>query len=122
MAAHRIAFIGSRGHWGAASNDIAQIPDVQLVGLSPGGDTVEPVAAWWAKRGYPLPSVDADYRAMLDRARPDIAVVCGPFEMHAQMCVDAIERGIHVVTEKPAALTFEQLDALRAAHQKNPDV
>jgi predicted dehydrogenase len=122
MSSHRIAFIGSRGHWEAASRDLVKIPNVQVVALSPGGDTIAPVAAWWAKPGHHPPVVEDDYRAMLNRARPDVVVVCGPFELHAQMCIDAIECGVHVLIEKPAALTFEQLDALREAHRKHSSV
>lgn len=122
MGECKVAFIGSRGHWQAAAGELVKIPGIMVVGLAPGGDTIEPVAAWWAKAGHQTPAIDAEYRAMLDRARPDIAIVCGPFELHAQMCIDAIQRGVHVLTEKPAALTFEQLDALRAAHDKNPSI
>jgi predicted dehydrogenase len=49
-------------------------------------------------------------------------VVCGPFERHAEMCNDAIDRGIHVLTEKPAALTFAQLKQLREALERQPKV
>jgi predicted dehydrogenase len=51
-----------------------------------------------------------------------MVVVLGPFESHTAMCVDAIERGIHVLSEKPAALTFEQLDLLRKACAAHPDI
>src|SRR5438093_2838580 len=59
---------------------------------------------------------------MLDRAKPDMVVVCGPFEMHATMCVDAIERGIHVLSEKCVALTAQDLDRLRKACAASPQV
>jgi predicted dehydrogenase len=54
---------------------------------------------------------------MLDQQEPDNVVVCGPFELHAQMCIDAFERGMHVFCEKPVALNWEEFDALKAAYQ-----
>jgi predicted dehydrogenase len=80
-----------------------------------------PVEAWCHSHGF-TPIVGVDYRAMLDRAKPDIAVVSGPFELHAAMCAEAIERGIHVLTEKPAALTFEELERLRETCGKHANV
>jgi hypothetical protein len=71
MAVGQIALIGSRGHWDAVSREIASIPGLKIVALSPGGDSVEPVAAWCANHGHE-PTVEQDYRAMLDRARPDM--------------------------------------------------
>ena len=38
------------------------------------------------------------------------------------MCIDAIERGVHVLTEKPAALTLDDLARLRDACARHPNV
>jgi len=38
------------------------------------------------------------------------------------MCIDAIERGIHVLTEKPAALTFDELSRLAETSARHRDV
>jgi predicted dehydrogenase len=122
MAIETVAFIGSRGHYAATLREIERVtPALRVTALSPGGDRVDPLLSWCRQRGQ-TPRVFDDYRAMLDDARPDVAVVCGPFECHAEMCVEAIRRGIHVLTEKPAALTLHQLDALRAACRENPNV
>jgi predicted dehydrogenase len=119
MTDHRIALIGSRGHWQASVADIPNLQNAMLVAFCPAGDNADRVMDWCEKNGQ-APMVEDDYRKMLDRAQADIAIVCGPFEQHAAMCIEAISRGIHVLSEKPAALTFEELEALRAAHQRNP--
>jgi predicted dehydrogenase len=59
---------------------------------------------------------------MLERANPQTVIVCDVFEAHARMCIDAIERGVHVLTEKPAALTFEELSRLKDACARHPNV
>jgi predicted dehydrogenase len=117
----RIAIIGTRGHWGTVARELENMPSLEVVALCEGGDTVAPLTKWCAENQR-TPIVVADHRTMLDQVRPDMVVVCGPFEQHAQMCIDAIDRGVHVLTEKPAALNFEDLDRLRQACQRQPDV
>ena len=56
----------------------------------------------------------ADYRRMLERR--DIAVVniCTPSGMHAQMAIDALQAGKHVIVEKPMALKLQDADRMIA--------
>ncbi|WP_150308177.1 Gfo/Idh/MocA family protein [Planctomonas psychrotolerans] len=49
----------------------------------------------------------ADHLEMFDAVRPDVVHVCTPHSRHATMAVDALERGIHVLLEKPLATTRE---------------
>lgn len=116
-----LAVIGTRGHWPTVARELEQMPEVRVVALADGGDTIAPAAAWCKEHDH-TPSVHADHREMLNHVKPDAVVVAGPFERHAEMCIDAIDRRVHVLTEKPAALTIEHLDKLRDAHSRNPDV
>lgn len=45
----------------------------------------------------------ADHLNLFALARPDVVHVCTPHSTHAAIAVDALERGIHVVLEKPLA-------------------
>lgn len=56
-----------------------------------------------------------DYCEMLDAEKPDVVHICTPHYLHVPMAVDALERGINVFMEKPAAISKEQFDALNAA-------
>ncbi len=63
-----------------------------------------------------------DHLAMMDSGTVDAVITCVPHYLHPQMGVEAIERGIHVLVEKPAgvhALQVRRLNAVAAAH---PDV
>ncbi len=60
----------------------------------------------------------ADYRQAIDEARPDVVSVCVPTAYHAQVSLYAIERGAHVMCEKPIALTLEEADMMMAAAQE----
>jgi predicted dehydrogenase len=56
-----------------------------------------------------------DLGAALDRERPDALHVCTPNSVHAEQALAAIDRGIHVVCEKPLAVSSEQAEAMLAA-------
>ena len=117
-----LALIGTRGgHYKGVLNEIEQMPDVRVVALAKGGDTVEPALKWCREHGH-QPTLHEDHREMLNHVKPHAAIVCGPFERHAEMCADAIDRHIHVLTEKTAAITFEQLDHLRQSCAARPEV
>lgn len=59
------------------------------------------VAAQFKCRGY------TDLDEMCDKEEIDIAMVCTPPNMHLPVCLKLIEGGIHVLCEKPLALTYE---------------
>jgi UDP-N-acetylglucosamine 3-dehydrogenase len=49
-----------------------------------------------------------DFRQMLDREKPDLVSIAVPTDRHAEVASEAITRGIHVLVEKPLALTAEE--------------
>lgn len=54
-------------------------------------------------RHFACPSF-ADYHTMLDRSRPDLALVLTPSGLHHEHARAALERGVHVLVEKPIAM------------------
>ena len=123
MRIEKVAMIGTRGHFKTVLREMESMPSLRLIAMADGGggDSLAPIEQWCREHGQ-APKPFDDHRALLESSRPDVLVVCGPFEAHAQMCIDAIERGVHVITEKPAALTLGELDALSAACERNPSV
>ena len=59
-----------------------------------------------------------DFEEMLDKEQLDIVDICLPTYLHADYAVKALERGIHVLCEKPVSLNAEDVDRLydAAAH------
>lgn len=55
-----------------------------------------------------------DYRALLDRDDVDVVNICTPSGLHAQMGIDALQAGKHVIVEKPIALSTADADRLIA--------
>lgn len=78
----------------------------------------ERVAA--AKILAPEAATFSDATAMLDSGLIDLVVVSTPPNSHYAWAKSALERGVHVVLEKPMALTAEQCDEVMAlASEKN---
>lgn len=61
----------------------------------------------------------ADYREMIVREKPDIAIVTLPHWLHREAAVFAAEHGCHVLLEKPMALNAEECDEIAAAVRRN---
>ncbi len=62
----------------------------------------------------------ADHRQLLDRIRPDVVHICTPHDQHVQVAIDCLERGVHVITEKPLADTVKDGQLLIEAAERNP--
>lgn len=78
----------------------AEMEDVELVAVA---DTEE-AAARRATHSHRV-NLHTDYRRMLDQEKPDVVSVAVPTEFHAEVACEVISRGIHVLVEKPLALS-----------------
>ncbi|SFL68681.1 Predicted dehydrogenase [Paenibacillus sp. 1_12] len=55
----------------------------------------------------------SDYKTMLDHhPELDLVVIASPIPMHKEMAMYAFSRGIHVMLEKPPAVTIQDLDEM----------
>lgn len=52
--------------------------------------------------------VFADYTDMLDTVKPNAVHICTPHYLHADMCIEALRRNIHVLCEKPLCISIEE--------------
>lgn len=109
----KIAVIGNLGHLNYLFDDLVKLPECEVAAAcSAGGMTPDWTLAAMKEARRPEPALFEDYQSMLDSVQPDIAVIGGPFDQRSAMCQYAIERNIAVFTEKPAAITLEELTAL----------
>jgi predicted dehydrogenase len=104
----RTAIIGggriSEQHLGPLSRR----PDVVVEGLC----DLSPALARFSAERFGVPRWFSDYRAMLDEVNPDVVHILTPAATHVPIGSDCLERGLHVIMEKPAALSnadFRQL-------------
>ncbi len=71
--------------------------------------------------GYGVP-FHTDYLAMFDSGQVDAVVTTVPHYLHPQMAVDALERGIHVLVEKPAGVYTGQVRRLLDTAAAHPEL
>jgi predicted dehydrogenase len=71
---------------------------------------------------YNILQVDTDYQAMLNDAEIDCVSVCTDHGSHAEIVVEALKHGKHVLCEKSLGISHECLDAMAEAHQNHPEL
>ncbi|MDP2939828.1 MAG: Gfo/Idh/MocA family oxidoreductase [Candidatus Omnitrophota bacterium] len=59
-----------------------------------------------------------DYRKMLAAEKPEAVSVCTPPHTHAQISIDALKAGCHVLCEKPIANTLSEADRMIAVSKE----
>ena len=59
-------------------------------------------------------------REMIDSGEVDAVIVAVPHYLHAEMTIAALERGLHVITEKPEAVSVKAAAAINDAAAKHP--
>jgi UDP-N-acetylglucosamine 3-dehydrogenase len=102
--------IGQRRHIPEAAAN----PEAKVAALAdPVKDRVEALAKQYEAKAY------TDYKQMLKSGHLDAVVVAGPNATHAEMSIEALNAGCHVLCEKPMATTREDAQAMIKAAEKN---
>lgn len=114
----RVAIIGhtGRGNYGHGIDMVwREFPNCEVVAVS---DVDDKGRAEATKRLHAREAF-ADYRAMLDKVKPNIVGI-GPrwVDEHRDMVLAAAERGIHIYMEKPMCRTLAEADEMIAACEK----
>ncbi|NLG50863.1 MAG: Gfo/Idh/MocA family oxidoreductase, partial [Chloroflexi bacterium] len=103
-------FIATRGHVPA----YRAVPGVEVVALC----DINEKRARAVSEELGIPQAYTDYHAMLEHENLDVVSVCSPNAFHAQMTIDALNAGAHVLCEKPMALNYADAQAMFAASQR----
>ena len=129
----RIGMIGTTGHTYMVFQGLKDVPGAQITAyafedghwkynsdgsLRGGGRSydLDTKRKWvqgteWGKST----NVYETYQEMLDKEKLDIAVVALPYARNPFAAADAALRGIHVMVEKPIAVTYDDLEMLDTA-------
>ena len=111
----RAVLVGCGGISRTWLKSVAQIPEVEIVGLV---DIAEQAARERAAEfGLKIPTGD-DLAKMLDRLRPDVVFNCTIPEAHLDVTLTALEHGCHVLGEKPLADSMASARQMVAAAQQ----
>ncbi len=97
---------------------VAQIHHLPAIAASSSAEAVAVVDADAGRarevaERFGVPSSATDYREILDRV--EAAVLCLPNSLHAPVAIDLLKRGVHVLVEKPMALSGREAHAMIAA-------
>lgn len=60
-----------------------------------------------------------DYIKMLDSVKPDVVHICTPHYLHEQMIIDALERGVNVLCEKPLCISLDGIERILSAEKNS---
>src|SRR5262245_2184754 len=104
---YRVAIIGHTGHGNYGHGidlvwqnfeqcEVVAVADADEKGRADAVKRLTPAAAKTPLKAY------ADYRQMLDEAKPNIVAVCPRWlDQHCDMVIAAAQHGAHIYTEKP---------------------
>lgn len=92
------------------AESLMSLPDARLVAVA---DIKESRVQRFATQYHAAPHYD--YRALLDQPDIDVVTICTPSGLHAQMAIDALAAGKHVLVEKPIALSLDDANRMIAA-------
>jgi len=117
----KLAVIGVGTMGSSHARDIASIPKTQLVAVCDLiSDRAEEISQKFGCAFY------TNYQDMLDNIELDGVIIATPHEAHTPISIDCLQRGIHVLTEKPLAVHVLDGEKMRDAYQialsKNPDL
>ena len=88
----------------------AALPDVELCAVCDAdGERARQMADKYHCAAY------TDALKLLEEQKPELVSVCLPTFLHARYTIAALQRGAHVLCEKPMALTMEECEAMRQA-------
>ena len=80
-----------------------EIPSTELVGVADTNETTaSSIATRYSTKAY------SDYRKMLDEQKPDAVTICVPTSKHLEIALEVMQRGIHLLVEKPIAFNIEE--------------
>ena len=111
----RVGIIGTVGHLNYVLDGIPKMDDVDLAAAATGTPD-EDLNRIRSHEAFSDQTVFYDdWTTMLDKADLDIVALCRPYPLNTEAAIAALERNIHVVSEKPVATTFDALNRLEEA-------
>jgi len=109
----KIGIIGIGGMGQAHANVIKQIEEAELVAVCDTEETrAKQVAEQHAVKYF------TDHRKLIDSGITEAVIIATPHYFHPEIAVYAMEKGLHVLSEKPIAVTVKQADAMVEAAKK----
>jgi predicted dehydrogenase len=113
-----IVGLGAQGSMYAHIIATGRVPTMEVAAVC----DADPTKADAVSDRYPGVRLYSDYIELLDSGDVDAVVTCVPHFLHPEMAVAALERGIHVLVEKPVGVYTKQVKELNAFAATRPDL
>lgn len=106
----RIGMIGTGGIAGWHGRQLLALPEAEIVAIA---DTSEDSRNTFLGKFDGLRAREFDdYRKMLEETELDAAVICSPHTLHYEQASAVLERGLHVLIEKPMTCSSAEAEKL----------
>ncbi len=109
----RVALLGCGRIAHVHAGYLRQVPEVEFVGAA----DLDAAGREAFTRRWQLPTF-SDPEELLAAAQPDVVHVLTPPATHAALAVELLQAGVHVLIEKPMALTVADADLMVAAARR----
>jgi len=109
MSPCRVAIIGTSFARTVQGPAFQRHPDFELAAIA-GSDEARTRRA---AEELGIPAAFTDWRRLLRDARPDLASIVTPVDLHHPMMIEALDLGCHVLCEKPTAMNRFQAVEMR---------
>lgn len=116
----RLGIVGFGAQGSSYAKFIADglVPNIEVAAIA---DT-DPAKRSAIAEAYPHVQVFDDYVAMLESGVVEAVVTTVPHYLHPEMGIQALERGIHVLLEKPAGVYMKQVAELNEFAATKPEL
>lgn len=112
MRTFDIALVGTGGIAGHHAAELSRLDGrARIVAIA----EVDPLRREQFAAKWDVPRQYAHLSELLEAERPDLVDLCTPPTVHHEQAVACLDRGLHVLCEKPPALSLAQLDSIAAA-------
>ncbi|RKY68175.1 MAG: gfo/Idh/MocA family oxidoreductase [Candidatus Latescibacterota bacterium] len=109
----KVGIIGAGGMGAGHANTMKSVDEVELTAVCDVEKRVaEQVAEEHQVRAF------TDYKALIDSGLADAVIVATPHYFHPPISIYAMKRGLHVLSEKPVAVTVAAADQMNKTAQQ----
>jgi predicted dehydrogenase len=113
---HKIGVIGAgmiaEHHIGA----IQRVPDLEVLWIA----ATKQSSLDRILKKFPGPNTTIDYTEILKDKEVDAVIICTPPHLHKKIFEESLEAGKHILLEKPAAMTLDEIDHMIDYARKYP--
>ncbi|MFN4178738.1 MAG: Gfo/Idh/MocA family protein [Armatimonadota bacterium] len=115
----KLGFIGAGSITGMHLRNLKDVKEAKIVAFS--DPNIDSAKHWAGQVGLQVregKTVFADWREMLDKVDLDAVIILSPHSFHCEQILTALERGLHVLTEKPMVVKVSEAKKVIASKDR----